>query len=88
MRSNDNLKSWLIRHYKAVIAYTTGIIVGVLLACLNNGIRQNPTYQQATAEVNNSWILPSIVFAVMLSMAIAGFYMGKTYDKEEENDIF
>lgn len=88
MRSNDNLKSWLIKHYKAVIAYVIGITAGVLLACLNNGIRQDLTYQQITAEVNNNWILISVTFAVMLGMIITGFYMGKMYEKKKENNIF
>ena len=88
MRSNDNLRNWLRRHYKAIIAYAIGIMAGVLLACLNNGIRQDLTYQQVTAEVNNNWILISVTFAVMLGMIITGFYMGKMYEKKKENNIF
>jgi uncharacterized membrane protein len=83
-----NVSNWLKQHFKAVIAYTIGIIAGVLLACLNNGIRQDLTYQQVAAEVNNNWILISVTFAVMLGMIITGFYMGKMYEKKKENDIF
>lgn len=88
MRSNDNLKNWLRRHYKAIIAYAIGITAGVMLACLNNGIRQDSTYQQVTTDINNNWIFISVVFVIMLSMIITGFYMGEMYDKKEENDIF
>lgn len=83
-----NINNWLKQHFKAVIAYAIGIIAGVLLACLNNGIRQDLTYQQVTAEVNSNWILISVTFAVMLGMIITGFYMGDMHEKKKENDIF
>ena len=82
-----NINNWLKQHFKAVIAYTIGIIAGVLLACLNNGIRQDLTYQAAVQPVNNNWVIISIIFLVMIAMIVTGFIMGKVYEKKE-NDIF
>lgn len=77
------INSWLKRHFKAIIAYTIGIALGVALACLNNGIRQDLTYQEVMAEVNNNWAVISAIFALMLAMIITGYFMGRMYDSKD-----
>lgn len=75
--------SWLKRHFKAIIAYTIGIALGVVLACLNNGIRQDLGYQAVMVEVNNNWAVISAIFALMLAMIITGYFIGRMYDSKD-----
>lgn len=75
--------SWLKRHSKAIIAYTIGITLGVMLACLNNGIRQDLGYQKVMIEVNNNWAVISAIFILMLAMIVTGYFMGKMYDNKD-----
>lgn len=75
--------SWLKRHFKAIIAYTIGIALGTALACLNNGIRQDSTYQEVMVEVNNNWTVILVIFALMLAMIVTGYFMGRMYDSKD-----
>lgn len=72
----------VLRHWKTILIWVTGITIGILFALLNNGIQANQDYQKAVAPLNYNWIVIVPIFLMMAAFAVVGFLAGRKYDKD------
>ncbi len=71
-----NCYSFVIKYWKQILLIVTGITISLLIIMAYNSIKDNPVY----IEITDNWITIPVIIAMMITMAISGYFAGKKYE--------
>ena len=77
MRTSRN---FIIKHWKTILIYVLCIIAGILIALWNQGLGADSGYRATMSEIGNDWFAMAIIFGMMGTMVIVGYFMGRKYE--------
>jgi hypothetical protein len=77
-----NITQNLLKHWKTILIWAAGLTAGGIIAFWNNGLSQQARDLQITdLQPVNNWFFIVPNFVIMVALAIAGYLIGRKYDK-------